>query len=248
VDGSVNSNYNALNLKLQQRFSKGFTYLLGFTWSKAIDTGSAIRTNNGDRLFPNYSYDMAHERGLSQFHTGRRFVGSILYELPFGRGRTFANSSRIADAVIGGWQLGSIITFSDGNPWNVGALGDRAAIGADNWPDATGISSLPSDRSASRFWDIRAFDATNPQLQYRSGSAGRNVVFTPGVRQWDFSIAKHWSITEGHRLEFRFESFNFGNHPNWGVPSANVNQPATFGVVTGARTMRENQFALKYVF
>lgn len=251
VDNSVVSNYNALNLKLQQRFSKGLTYLIGYTWSKAIDNGSAIRTNNGDRLFPNYSYDLGHERGLSQFHTGRRFVASFIYELPLGMGRTFANSSRALDAVIGGWQLGSIITFSDGTPVNVGNIGDRANIGVENWPDGTGISPIPSVRSASKFWEIRAFDPTNPELQFRSGTAGRNILLSPGIRQWDFSIAKHWTLFGGdspHRLEFRLESFNFANHPNWGSPAADVRSPSNFGVITGARTMRENQFALKYMF
>ena len=247
VDGSVVSSYNALNLKVQQRFSKGLTYLIGYTWSRAIDTGSAIRTNSGDRLFPNYSYDFHHERGLSQFHTGRRFVASFIYELPFGRGRAFLSSNGVANAVLGGWQVGSIVTFSDGTPVNVGNIGDRANIGVENWPDATGISPIPSDRSTEKFWDVRAFDPNNPGLQYRSGSAGRNVLITPGTKQWDFSLAKHWRIVEGQRLEFRFESFNFPNHPNWNSPGADT-RAATFGVINSARTMRESQFALKYVF
>jgi hypothetical protein len=247
VDGIVNSNYNALNVKLQQRFSKGLTYLIGYTWSKAIDTGSAIRTNAGDRLFPPNSYDFGPERGLSQFHTGRRFVASWLYELPFGKGKPFANSSRVLDWVIGGWQTGGILTFSDGTPVNVGAIGDRANIGADNWPDATGISPIPSDRSANRFWNIAAFDQTNTELQFRNGSVGRNVLISPGVRNWDFSLHKNFRIREGHTLEFRFESFNFSNHPNWNGPSADIRN-AAFGVVNSARTMREQQFALKYLF
>jgi hypothetical protein len=248
VDNSVVSTYNALNLKLQQRFSKGLTYLVGYTWSKAIDNGSAIRTNSGDRLFPNYSYDLGAERGLSQFHTGRRFVASFIYEMPFGRGRAFANNSRFADLIIGGWQVGSIVTFSDGTPVNVGAIGDRANIGVENWPDATGISPIPADRSANTFWELRAFDPNNTQLLYRSGSAGRNVLLTPGVNQWDFSLGKNWYITEGHRLEFRFEAFNFGNHPNWNSPAADTRNAATFGLINSARTMRELQFALKYMF
>lgn len=248
VDGSVKSNYNALNVKVQQRFSKGLTYLVGYTWSKAIDTGSAIRTNSGDRLFPNYSYDLQHERGLSQFHTAQRFVASLIYELPFGKGRALANSSRAADLIVGGWQFGSIVTFSDGTPVNVGNIGDRANIGVENWPDATGIDPVPGDRSVRKFWEIRAFDPNNPQLQFRSGNAGRNILLTPGVRNWDFSLAKHWRIRESDRLEFRWEAFNFSNHPNWNAPGADPRNAATFGVINSARTMREMQFALRYAF
>ncbi|MGH9428007.1 MAG: TonB-dependent receptor domain-containing protein, partial [Terriglobia bacterium] len=87
----VNSNYHALNLKLQQRFSKGLTLLAGYTWSKAIDNGSGIREDPGDRLQPNNPYNLRAERGLSQFHVGHRFVSSVLYELPFGPGKPVAD-------------------------------------------------------------------------------------------------------------------------------------------------------------
>ena len=66
-----NSNYHALSAKLTQRFSKGLTYMLGYTWSKAIDGGSGIRTNSGDTLWPVNSYDLRAERGLSQFDLRR---------------------------------------------------------------------------------------------------------------------------------------------------------------------------------
>jgi hypothetical protein len=235
-------------VKVQQRFSKGLTYLVGYTWSKAIDTGSAIRTNGGDRLFPQSSYDFSVERALSQFHTGRRFVASFLYELPFGQGKPWANSSRLAGWIIGGWQLGSIVTFSDGTPINVGNIGDRANVGVENWPDATGISPFVENPTTERFWNIAAFDPNNTALQYRNGNAGRNVLLTPGLRNWDFSLHKNFRVTEGHRLEFRFESFNFSNHPNWNSPGGDSRNANTFGVINSARTMRESQFALKYVF
>ncbi|MEZ5356346.1 MAG: TonB-dependent receptor [Bryobacteraceae bacterium] len=248
VDGSVNSNYNALNIKLQQRFSKGLTYLVGYTWSKAIDNGSAIRTNGGDRLFPPNSYDLQAERGLSQFHTGRRFVSSFLWEIPFGKGRRWLSDSRAADAIIGGWQLGSILTFSDGTPVNVGSIGDRANVGVENWPDATGISPVPANQTAQQFWNIAAFDTTNPDLGYRNGSVGRNILFSPGFRNWDFSLMKNFYVNERMRFEFRYESFNFSNHPNWNGPASNARNAPTFGVVNSARTMRQNQFALKFLF
>ncbi len=71
---------------------------------------------------------------------------------------------------------------------------------------------------------------------------------TPGVKSWDASVSKRFRITEGHSLEFRWEAFNLPNHPNWHAPSNDVTNPAAFGKVTSARTMREMQFALKYQF
>jgi hypothetical protein len=239
VDPSANSNYHALAAKLQQRFSRGLTYLVGYTWSKAIDSGSAIRNNAGDNQWPADSYNLHRERALSQFHAGRRLVLSLLYELPLGTGR-----------LLGGWQLGSILTFVDGTPQHVGGIGDTNAttLYEGNRPNATGISPFPAKQTVDQFWNIAAFDTTSPSLTWLFGTTGRNVLFKPGTRQWDFSMVKNTSIHEGHSLQFRFEAFNFANHPNWNVPSVDPRTAATFGRITSARTMREMQFGLKYMF
>lgn len=237
VDGSVNSNYNALSAKLQQRFSKGITYLVGYTWSKSIDGGSAIRTNSGDNLWPNDSYDLRAERGLSQFHVGHRFVASSLYELPF------------KDRIFGGWQVGGIITLSQGAPTNVGSIGDSFSVGGlGNRPHATGLSPVPSDPTSNNFWNVNAFDTRNPNLSWLAGNAGRNVLLRPGTNMVDLSLSRNIRIREGHQLQFRFETFNSFNHPNWNAPSTDARNTTTFGRVTSARTMRELQFGLKYVF
>ena len=251
VDNVVNSNYHAASVKVQRRFSKGLTYLAGFTFSKAIDNGSGIRPYGFENILAKNSYDLQGERGLSQFHTSKRFVSSILYEIPAGPGHLVGRQMGRLAKVFEGWQVGTILTFSDGTPLTVGGIGDIANLGLSNsanFPDATGLSPIPDDRSASRFWNIQAFDPTNPQLAYRFGTTGRNTLLTPGVRQWDFSVAKHTRIHESHTLEFRFEAFNFPNHPNWNTPATDSRNASTFGIVTSARTMREIQFSLKYVF
>ena len=242
VAPTVDSNYHALNLKLRQRFARGLTYLVGFTWARSIDNGSAVRAQDGDSNSPPNSYDMKSERGLSQFHQGRRFVMSLLYEVPFPGG------NRALRAAFQGWQLGSIVTFGDGTPREVGTIGDRPDTGRPTRPDATGISPIPENRSAALFWDVRAFNSTSPELLYRHGNAARNVLIGPGLRSWDFSLHKNFPITETHALQFRFEAFNFTNHPNWNPPATNPAAPATFGKVVSARTMRELQLGLKYVF
>ncbi len=248
LDNHGNSGYDGLGLKATRRFAKGLTYLAGFTWSKAMDSGSSVRNNTGENQFATDNYNLQREHALSQFHNGHRFVSSLLYELPFGKGRRFLNNAGVADRLIGGWQLGTILTLSDGTPINVGQIGDPLQIGTPNVPDATGISPIPTDRSPDKFWEIRAFDSNNPELVYRYGNTGRNLLTTPGLKQWDFSLTKLTQIREGHALEFRFEAFNFANHPNFNFPSIDPRQPATFGRITTARTMREMQFGLKYQF
>jgi hypothetical protein len=251
VDNVVNSNYNAASIKVQRSFARGLTYLSGFTYGKAIDNGSGIRPYGFDNILAKNSYDLKGERGLSQFHTAKRFVTSILYEIPAGPRHAFGRQMGPVAKILEGWQVGTILTFSDGTPLTVGGIGDIANLGLSNsanFPDATGISPIADDRSASRFWNRAAFDPFNPELAYRFGSTGRNTLLTPGVKQWDFSLLKNTRIREGHTLEFRFEAFNFANHPNWNTPSADSRNANVFGIVTSARTMRELQFGLKYIF
>jgi len=248
LDNHGNSGYHGLGLKATRRFSKGLTYLTGFTWSKAMDQGSSVRNNTGENQFATDNYNLQREHALSQFHNGKRFVSSVLYELPFGKGKQFLNANTFADKALGGWQLGTILTLSNGTPINVGQIGDPLQIGTPNVPDATGISPIPTNRTPDKFWEIAAFNSTNPELLYRYGNTGRNLLITPGLKQWDFSLTKTTRILEGHSFEFRFEAFNFPNHPNFNAPANNPQQPATFGRITSARTMREMQFGFRYSF
>jgi len=248
VDGSSKANYNSLSVKLQRRFSKGLTYLFGYTWSRSIDYGSAIRVHGSDLLFPQNGYDLRAERGLSSFHTPHRSVTSVLYALPFGKGRRFINQSGVAGAVLGGWELGSIFTLQSGFPQTVAAGRDQSntAIGFDR-VNATGQPAvLPrGQRNIDRWFNTDAF-VLQPLGTF--GTAGRNTIMTPGVIQWDFSAHKDFRIAEKHTVQFRFEAFNFPNHPNWGDPDR-FRTSTGFGQIRTTRTnMREMQVALKYMF
>jgi len=253
-----NSNYNALALKLRQRNQNGLTYLLGYTWARAIDLGSGIRTNSGDNLFPVSSYELSQERGLSQFHTAHRLTASVLYDLPF----RFDN--RLLETIAGGWQLGSIFTLSTGTPFNGGNCGDTNSNAQGNRGDATGVSPFVDDPTPQEFFARDRSDGRGPaaitcfvpvtidgrelnQLSARQGNVARNVYIGPGVGNWDFSAMKSFAVTERVNVEFRFESFNFANHPQWNNPDTNVNS-LNYGRIVSARDMRTNQFALKLNF
>jgi hypothetical protein len=243
VDGVVKSNYNAFNVKVQQRFSSGLTFLLGYTWSKSIDDASGIRSSAGEQSIAAYDWDLRPERGLSQFHTGHRWVTSVIYDLP-----RLSAAPPALRYVAGGWQTASILTFSTGNPVRVGVIGDTNNMGGEgNYPDATGVSPFAGAGTVNRFWNPAAFDITNPELRWRFGNTARNTLIGPGYANWDFSLLKNFTVREGHTLQFRWETFNFSNHPNWNMPSTDVRNPA-FGRILTARDMRQMQFGLKYLF
>ena len=251
VDNGGNGNYNSLGAKLTKRYSAGLTFLMSYTYSKAIDTSSAIRNQGGDTLFPQNSYCRACERARSGFDTNQRFVTSIQWELPFGKGKKFGIENGALNALAGGWELGSIITLQSGFPMTITQSGDPSNTGGQfDRPIASGQTpELPrGQQDPQRFFNTAAYSRT-PDGSF--GNVGRNTLNSPGIIGWDFVMLKNFIMPfkESHRLQFRFEGFNMGNHPNWGNPNTNLNAGTNFGTITGTRTnMRQLQLALRYTF
>ncbi len=247
VDDGANANYNSLGAKLTKRYSKGLTTLVSYTWSKSIDETSGVRTQDSDTLFSQNGNCMRCERGVSTFDNRHRLVISGLYDLPMGTGRAFNIRNPFLNAVAGGWQAGSIITWRTGFPINPSAGVNRANtnINADR-PDATGISQSLQNPTTSLWFNPAAF-ALAPL--YSFGNAGRNTIIGPGGFYLDFSVHKEFRMfKDGHNLQFRWEAFNLLNHPAWGLPNANFSN-SQFGRITSLNgSMRQMQFALKYSF
>jgi hypothetical protein len=259
MTAASHSTYNALLVRLQHRFYNGFTLLSSYSYSKSIDNGSGVRTTDGDALTPSNNYNLNAERGRSAFDFRQRWTNSFVYELPFGKGKRWLNGNAFANAVIGGWQIGGIITLQAGFPNSI-------FCGPGNWQnndttcyaDATGLKpELPrGEQDPSRWFNLDAFTNrlgipnNRPQdiTQYRYGNAGRNVLDGPGIIAVDASVTKTWTLYEGYRLEFRGEAFNLPNHPLWGQPNTSPGSP-TYGVIGGTRIdPRDIQLALKLIF
>lgn len=248
VDNGGNGNYNSLGVKLTKRYSSGLTYLVSYTWAKSIDTATAIRNLGGDTLFPQNSYCRQCERARSSHDTRHRYVTSALWDLPFGKGRRHDIANPFLNAIVGGWQIGSILTLQSGFPITVTNGLDNSNTGAFfDRPNSTGQNAaLPrGEQDPQRFFDTSTFFQN---AKGTHGNVGRNTLDSPGIIGWDFSTLKEFPVTENHKLQLRFEAFNFPNHPNWGNPNTNV-ASGGFGQITGTRNnMRNLQFALKYMF
>jgi hypothetical protein len=246
VENGGRGNYNSMGSKLTKRYSNGVTALVSYTWSKSIDETSGIRTSDSDTLFWQSGYCQRCERGLSAFDNRHRLVMSGLYDLPIGKGKKMNLQNRVVNAVAGGWQLGSILTWRSGFPINPTAGVNRANTNiANDRPDATGQSVSVDHPTTNQWFNTGAFAL---QPIYTFGNAGRNTVLGPAGFSFDFSTHKDFRIREGHELQFRWEAFNVLNHPVWGFPNTSLSS-SNFGRITSTSgSMRQMQFALKYVF
>lgn len=259
MNAPAHSSYHALQMRLQQRFSNGFTLLGSYAYGKSIDNGSGVRTTDGDPLTPSNNYDLRAERGLSAFDFRQRLTASFLYELPFGKGRKIALANGFVDAVLGGWQVGGITTFQDGFPATAFCgPGNIQNGGGYCKPDAVAseTTGLPDNqRTVQRYFNTNAFvdrlgvapGAAQPVFRY--GTAGRNTIIGPGIIGIDASINKFFRFFEGkHAVELRGEFFNAPNRANFSQPGTTLRTP-DYGVLSSTRIdSRQIQIALRYSF
>src|ERR1700754_2874446 len=247
------SSYNAIQARLEKRYSSNFYFLAAYTYSKSLDTSSlAGDTTSGNAGTPQNSHDEKAEYGLSAFDQRHRFVLSYLYTLPFGRGQSYLNSlSGLGNTLIGGWQINGITTFASGNPFSVQVVGvDRTNTGVFGGGSqranivSSNIELSGSERSTARWFNTAAFVAA-PLNTF--GNSGRNILVGPGTANFDFSILKDFPFTESMKLQFRTEIFNIFNHSQFLQPVTDPTSPA-FGQIVAARPAREIQFGVKFIF
>jgi outer membrane receptor protein involved in Fe transport len=234
IESSADSTYHSLWITGNKRFSRGFQFNTSYTFSKSIDNNSL----NSQGVILQNSYDIARNRGLSDFDARHRFVFSGLYELPF-------HGNQLAE----GWQLGSIVQLQTGNPVTI-VVNNALFTGTNNTlrPDITGpITYL---NGVDRWFDPTPFVAPPAG---RSGSLGRNVVIGPGFNNVDFSVIKRTKLSEDKIIEFRAEVFDLFNHANFGQPLRVVG--GTLGQIINTRfptgdsgSSRQLQFALKFKY
>jgi hypothetical protein len=242
-ENSLNSSYNAFTAKVEKRFSRGLTFLSSFTWSKNIDQGNEDLVDGTQGAAT--PYNLSAERGLSTLHRKFAYVVSGVYELPFGKGRRRLTSGP-ASWVLGGWQIGGLLSLLSGMPVAHTINVNNQNLGGTVRGDWVRNPNLPSDeRTIDRWFDI-AFVA--PSAPGVISNAGRNLIIGPGRKNLDVMIGRDFQMpVEGHRLQFRFESFNFTNTPNFGPPNAAVGTPNA-GRIIQSEDPRRIQLALKYIF
>jgi hypothetical protein len=240
-----NSEYNALQLKINKRFSKGLQLIGNYTWGKCMDDQSSL----AEGKYQDFLNQRADWSRCSYDITQAFKLGYVL-DLPFGRGRMFGgNWNRAVDAMFGGWAVEGIVQYQTGTVSNVRTGIDRANVGKTNErPDIIGNPNLdPSQRTPDRWFNTAAF--VMPQ-SFTFGNAAAYTVDDDGRQSFDISIAKKFAVKESQWIEFRAEFFNFPNHINFVAPGSGgfVLNTAGYGVLSSTTPSRQIQFALRYRF
>ena len=265
ADNSSRSNFHAVQLELRRRFRQGVSFQANYSFGKELSDFSGSSAN--DRTIVSLRRTDFEYGPQSPYH---EFKANGIYELPIGRGQRFLNRGGIANALLGGFQLGTIVRYESGQPLslvaNLGTLNRTGRSSRDAVSLASGVTledvrsqiGVRRDPSGQILYFNPDFadNFIDPQPG-TLGSLGRGAIEGPGFFTTDFSVIKRTSITENQNVEFRAEFFNVFNNVNFGIPSPNNtgNPPtlnvngANFGVIDSTRgNPRIIQFALRYNF
>jgi hypothetical protein len=251
------SNYNALQAKLEKRYSNGLDLLISYSFQKTLtDAGDSL---NGGGLNSNRAsgiIGIQGDYGPAAFDVQQAFTASGTYALPVGKGRRYMSSgNRIADFFLGGWSMNWILTLDTGQPQTINCA---TATGAGTGCYALTVPGIDAyaGQSVSHFYNAAAF-ATPPAVTQVGQSnlaplgGGQGQVYGPAYHRLDFSLFKSFPIGETRRFEFRAECFNLSNTPNFLLPTGlNYLNTINFGQITATKDApndaRELQFALKF--
>ncbi|HTX16193.1 MAG TPA: TonB-dependent receptor [Candidatus Baltobacteraceae bacterium] len=261
--GVGDSSYNALELDVNHRFSKGLSVRGAYTWSRALDDGDSLNSttaNNAPGLVSN-PYDLGADWGPATYNATNVAVINAVYDLPFGHGQMFASDvTGWTDKLVTGWSINSIITAQSGFPFTPQLSYNPTKNGDTKNPVRPfvnpGFSGPVILGNPGEWFNPNAF-LTEPNNSGFYGNLGRDTLRGPGLATWDFSVLKDTPIHERLNLQFRAEIFNILDRANFNTPNVilatlsgttPVANPAA-GVVTSTSTSsRQIQFGLKLLW
>jgi outer membrane receptor protein involved in Fe transport len=233
-DGS-NSIYSSGQFTVRHRFSKQLFVRASYTYAKSIDESS----NTGGTIRYNFSQaqdarNLKLERGRSDFDIGHSFAGSFIWNPQYWRHWIARN-----------WQIAGTSTIYSGQPFTPRVANVTYSAGEATRPDRTAKGTV--DHPGPDMWYDRYAFPVVPAGGYRFGNSGRNILDGPGTIAINMSLSRRFTLAEKRTLQFRLESFNLPNHPNFNLPENNVNVLAA-GTISRAKNNRNLQLGLRMEF
>jgi len=252
-----NSSYNALQIDLTRRWSKGLQFRANYSWAKNLDMNSGLtgaQAQNQAQMILDRN-DLPRDWGLAALNITSQASISATYELQYGQGkRWWPRPGPVESKLIGGWQINGIATLLSGFPFTPQIGSNQSGDGDTRNPDRPSLNPHFSGpillQSPSQWFNPNAFILPIPGTY---GNLGRGTLTGPGLADVDISMFKTTAVSERASLQFRAELFNVLNRANFGTPNptvfSNGGISASAGLVTAtATTSRQIQFGLKLVF
>jgi hypothetical protein len=256
---SGNSFYDALQAQVIKKWSSGLTIQGGYTWGKAIDTGSAsvIGDPFQNSISSPYYFCATCRRGLSDFNISQSVTSHFLWAVPVPQNWTHGTTRSFA---LGGWDLGGIFIAQSGVPFTALLGGDPLGLNSsDPWAypnrvSGPGCSSLVNPGNPNNYIKLQCLAFPNPSTLM--GNLGRNTLIGPGLMDFDLAVLKKFPIgriSESSTLQFRAELFNVLNRANFMPPIANETVfdqsgnpvPGAGAINATSTSSRQIQFGLK---
>ena len=245
IKSILNSSYNGLQITGEKRLSHHFTAKGYYTFGKGLDY---VNTQNSTLQAATDWGNIALDRGRANNDRTHSAVFSGVWDLNY-----FAHTPFLVRTVAGGWSVAAITSFRSGTPLTVTSGTDVNFDGTNNdRADLIGNPYLNPNRARNevvdQWFNIAAFNKNTQAKNNYAGTAGRNIIDGPGLKNVDMTIARTFRVTERMTLQFRGEATNALNIVNLSNPGTNAASPSTFGKITTARPMRQVQLGLKLVF
>lgn len=253
---AADSYFNALEAEVQRRVARGLQFQAAYTFSKSIDTASdaAGYFTLAAAQFPQDTFNLRADRGLSVFDVRHNFVANAIYQLPY---KAQPGARRLIDWLGADWELNGIVTAHSGTPFNPVISfnnsndGNPNEVERPNWaPGFNPHNTITGN--PNQYFNPHAF-VLAPPGQY--GTVGRDVLTGPNLFNMDLSLVKSYKISERLSAQFRAEAFNILNNVNFALPgnltvfTAGGVVPPNVGQITRTTTpSRQLQFALKLQF
>jgi hypothetical protein len=243
------ANYHSLQITAERRFARGLAWLGAYTWSHSIDNVPTQQGGGSEGPVPQDIRYRFLDRGSSSFDIRHRTSQSVIYDLPFGKGRLFGISNPVGNAIVGGWQVNGILTLQSGLPFTPTLATSVSNAGASR-PDR--LTSGELSNPVIGHWFDTSFNTAGAAWatprQYIYGNGGRNILRGPHRVNLDCSLFKEVPIAERYRVQFRGEFFNAFNHPQFDLPNATMGSAAAGVISSTLGSPRDIQLSLRLTF
>jgi hypothetical protein len=244
------ANYNAFQAGLTRRMFAGIMFNVNYTWSHMLSNQDSSGWGSLQGATPyQRSYDPMANYGNSNFDIRHMLKAHGSYDLPFGRGKKFANNSKPLDYAIGGWTLFADFITQGGSPFTPSMqVNNSYALSSNNlwFPNLVGDPKAVSGRQSIDSWfNVNAFAAPTPGT---FGNMGRNIVFGPRLSAINASLHKIFKFTERLNLDFSANATNLINHPSFALPDKLIG-PGHVGRISGTSVgARQMELVAKFRF